>query len=238
MVWDVTTPIGTEAANQGDDRLRELKTDIQTSLRANAASGTEAVFPGADTANPVYRYRGLKDTTINRPAASNHGLFFDTTRNVVQRDNGATWDDIATLIPAGTVMVFYQAAAPTGWTKVVTQDDKALRVVSGSGGVAGGTVAFSAGISAHTHSIGADGSHGHIMASFATGVSKGAGTEVGYLSGAPTGPLVTIAGGASSYVTITPTTQTEPNHDHGGVTGSGGSASAFAYIDVILCSKD
>ena len=45
--------------------------------------------------------------------------------------------------PAGTVMVFYQAAAPTGWTKITTQNDKALRVVSGSGGVAGGTYAFS-----------------------------------------------------------------------------------------------
>ena len=45
--------------------------------------------------------------------------------------------------PSGTVMLFYQAAAPTGWTKVTTQNDKALRVVSGSGGVAGGTNAFS-----------------------------------------------------------------------------------------------
>ena len=45
--------------------------------------------------------------------------------------------------PAGTVMLFYQAAAPTGWTKLTTQDDKALRVVSGTGGVAGGTNAFS-----------------------------------------------------------------------------------------------
>jgi hypothetical protein len=45
--------------------------------------------------------------------------------------------------PAGTVMLFYQAAAPTGWTKLTTQNDKALRVVSGSGGVAGGSNSFS-----------------------------------------------------------------------------------------------
>jgi hypothetical protein len=49
----------------------------------------------------------------------------------------------ATPIPAGTVMVFYQSAAPLGWTQVTTQNDKALRVVSGSGGVAGGTNPFS-----------------------------------------------------------------------------------------------
>lgn len=50
---------------------------------------------------------------------------------------------VPTIIPAGTVMLFYQASAPTGWTKITTQNDKALRVVSGSGGVAGGTNAFS-----------------------------------------------------------------------------------------------
>ena len=47
------------------------------------------------------------------------------------------------LIPAATTMVFYQAAAPTGWTKITAQNDKALRVVSGTGGGAGGTNAFS-----------------------------------------------------------------------------------------------
>jgi hypothetical protein len=48
------------------------------------------------------------------------------------------------IIPTGTVMVFYQAAAPIGWTKVVTQNDKALRVVNGaSGGGAGGSNPFS-----------------------------------------------------------------------------------------------
>jgi hypothetical protein len=45
--------------------------------------------------------------------------------------------------PSGTVMLFYQAAAPVGWTQVTTQNDKALRVVSGTGGVSGGTNPFS-----------------------------------------------------------------------------------------------
>ena len=74
--------------------------------------------------------------------------------------------------PTGTVMLFYQAAAPLGWTKLTTQNDKALRVVSGSGGVAGGTNAFStvmaqtvvgssslstAQLASHTHSMPAGG---------------------------------------------------------------------------------
>jgi hypothetical protein len=52
-------------------------------------------------------------------------------------------DSVSGGIPSGSVMLFYQAAAPVGWTQVTTQNDKALRVVSGTGGVAGGTNAFS-----------------------------------------------------------------------------------------------
>lgn len=46
-----------------------------------------------------------------------------------------------TFVP-GTSMLFYQSAAPIGWTKQ-SINDKALRVVSGSGGSTGGTTAFS-----------------------------------------------------------------------------------------------
>tara|TARA_B100002019_G_scaffold26121_2_gene20026 strand:+ start:5966 stop:7159 length:1194 start_codon:yes stop_codon:yes gene_type:complete len=48
----------------------------------------------------------------------------------------------AQAFPSGTVMLFYQASAPTGWTKVTTQNNKALRVVSGTGGGTGGSNAF------------------------------------------------------------------------------------------------
>ena len=44
---------------------------------------------------------------------------------------------------SGTVMLFRQNTAPTGWTKDTTHNDKALRVVSGSVG-SGGNTAFSA----------------------------------------------------------------------------------------------
>lgn len=44
--------------------------------------------------------------------------------------------------PSGTLMLFQQTAAPTGWTKQVTHNDKALRVVSGTAS-SGGTTAFS-----------------------------------------------------------------------------------------------
>lgn len=56
---------------------------------------------------------------------------------------------IATLTTAGfasgTKMSFYQASAPTGWTKDTTSalNDAVLRIVTGSGGVTGGSTAFS-----------------------------------------------------------------------------------------------
>lgn len=46
------------------------------------------------------------------------------------------------LFPTGTAMLFQQTAAPTGWTKSTTHNDKALRVVSGTAS-SGGTTALS-----------------------------------------------------------------------------------------------
>ena len=43
--------------------------------------------------------------------------------------------------PSGTKMLFQQTAAPTGWTKDATHNNKALRVVSGTAG-SGGSSAF------------------------------------------------------------------------------------------------
>lgn len=71
---------------------------------------------------------------------------------------GLTWTTVTSedFIPNGTVMAFWQSGAPTGWTQVTTQNDKVLRVVSGTGGGTGGTWATSAGLTtdsqgAHTH---------------------------------------------------------------------------------------
>ena len=76
--------------------------------------------------------------------------------------------------PSGTVMVFYQTAAPTGWTKSTSHNDKALRVVSGNGGGNGGThdltsppsLAHTHTGAAHVHSIGAH-SHGNNLSAAA-----------------------------------------------------------------------
>lgn len=53
----------------------------------------------------------------------------------------AIGNDRVDAFPVGTRLLFQQSAAPTGWTKDVTQDNKALRLVSGTV-TTGGTVSF------------------------------------------------------------------------------------------------
>lgn len=46
------------------------------------------------------------------------------------------------IVPQNSVSIFYQSAAPTGWTKSTAHNDKTLRVVSGTGGGSGGSSSF------------------------------------------------------------------------------------------------
>lgn len=94
-VWSVSTPAGSDLISQGDDRIRELKTAIQEALQGGTTEGLEAVFPGsAPTTAPVFHYRGLKGATGARPSSGQYGLYYDSTKNLFSRDNGATWDDV------------------------------------------------------------------------------------------------------------------------------------------------
>jgi hypothetical protein len=55
-------------------------------------------------------------------------------------------------VPSGSVMLFYQSSAPTGWTQVTDQNNKALRVVSGTGGGSGGSTDFTSVFTSRTPS--------------------------------------------------------------------------------------
>ena len=64
------------------------------------------------------------------------------TTKIVFPDNSEQVTAATTAFPSGTVMLFVQSAAPTGWTKSTAHNDKALRVVSGSVS-SGGSATFS-----------------------------------------------------------------------------------------------
>ena len=68
------------------------------------------------------------------------------TSGQILTSNGAgalpTWQSAPAFFSSGTRLLFQQATAPTGWTRITTFDDAALRIVSGAVG-SGGSVAFS-----------------------------------------------------------------------------------------------
>jgi len=184
-------------------------------------------------------------------------------------NGGMTWAEVPEgedYIPNGTVMVFFQASAPTGWTKVTTQNDKTLRVVSGSGGGTGGDWAMSSGETtssdgAHTHTSAA---HTHGAGSFAAGAHTLSTGEMPshnhsytrYSSLQTGGPGNPAYGGFPAWRSTssqsTGSSGSGSSHSHSlsgtsasttpGATGSSGAHThtiqAPQYIDVIICSKD
>lgn len=138
-------------------------------------------------------------------------------------------------IPATTVMLFYQNAAPTGWTIVTSQNNKALRVVSGSGGVAGGSVAFTTAFASQAVSgtVGTSGSttlSTTQIPSHTHSVAYG-----GYSAGQPS--LIGCSGNAGG--TNSGATGGGGSHTHSGGTFTGTAINlAVQYIDIILASKN
>lgn len=124
-VWDTATPANTDPISQGDDRIREMKTAIQESLRGGATEGDEAVFPGGSAATaPIFRYRGLKGTILARPAATYGGLYYDIEHRVLQRSNGSVWDNLYNN-PEKMAVHQASAAAVTSSVGVVTLTEQA-----------------------------------------------------------------------------------------------------------------
>jgi hypothetical protein len=87
---------------------------------------------------------GTGATSFPAPGANGNALI----------SNGTTWTSTAISTKpfvTGTSMLFRQTAAPTGWTKVTSFDNYALRIVSGSAST-GGSVAFTTAFASQTPS--------------------------------------------------------------------------------------
>ena len=143
---------------------------------------------------------------------------------------------LVTDIPSTTVMLFFQTAAPAGWTQIAGNNDSAIRVVSGAGGGTGGSVAFetafasqvSAGTTdshiltaaempAHTHNVG---NHQQVWAGQGAPQASYSGMNTGITGNAF--PTQSAGSGGGHTHTFT---GTAINLD-------------VAYINVIYCSKD
>ena len=208
------------------------------------AAGTLPVAAGGTGATSATAYAVQCGGTTSTGAYQSIASVGTTGQVLTSNGAGAlpTFQAAGGGFPAGTVLLFYQSAAPTSWTKLTTQNDKALRVVSGSGGVAGGTTAFSSVFTNQTvsTSVSVSGTTGNTTLSTAQMPSH---THT-YPTGAiPCGPLYA---GIQTWATVnqanTSSTGGGGSHNHS-FSGSGsGTSSAVTlnvqYIDIILCSKD
>lgn len=158
------------------------------------------------------------------------GITTDNTRTLTVPDN----DGLIATFPAGTSMVFFQAAAPPAWTQNTDNDDKALRVVDGTGGGTGGTDGLSSPpSSAHTHATSA-----HTLT---TGEIPSHTHPQRVVVGSPGGTQGTEVHNAdddNTTVGTTGATGSGGSHTHGDTASDGPTAFAPQYIDVIVCVRD
>jgi len=167
----------------------------------------------------------------------------DGTISLVSPDfDAATINSVAIdAFVSGTKMLFNQTAAPTGWTKDFTHNDKALRITNGTVGT-GGSVAFETAFASQTPAgtitVDVAGwaitqlqmpAHSHNMRQETFNISSSAGAQMSR-------PISTSG-------SLHPTTQEgggQP-HYHEGSTGTfTGTAMNLdvQYVDIIIATKD
>jgi hypothetical protein len=141
--------------------------------------------------------------------------------------------------PSGTRLTFNQTAAPTGYTKSTSDDNKALRVVTGSVGT-GGTTGFTTVFANQTPTITTSGlSAGATTLTTAQISSHSHTLSDKNCCGGPVGGRTSV-GGAGGAVINTGSTGGGGSHTHT-VTGTATSTAItlnVAYVDVIIAQKN
>lgn len=225
MAWDITKPLDNGPVRTGDDFIRELKSDLELAI------SLEHSFP-INSADPHGYHNIPYGTTAERPAGVTGQWYYNTTTSTIQRYSGSAWVDLtdSNYLPAGTIMIFCQTSAPTGWTRKTTINDRMLRAVTGAtGGATGGAwgVTIAAANHAHDHGAATD------SKSFSTAHGGGTGmtaTDAGY------GNDMAVYGTVSHNETGAHThTVSSDNFNHGHTILSTWKPK---YKDVILAEKD
>ena len=198
----------------------------------NADISTALGYTPANKAGDTFTGDAFSSTRFEAPIvkASTKFIFADGS----EQTTAAT--AAASAFPSGTVMLFAQSTAPTGWTKSTTHNNKSLRIVSGIAG-SGGTVDFTTAFASQavggtvgntTLTTAQIPSHSHARLSMsfvsADGNSSntGGGTVVGENPGTSTTNTQTAGGGGA--------------HTH---SFSGTAINlAVQYVDVILAVKN
>jgi hypothetical protein len=200
-------PTGTDKILEGDNHLRLIKSILKTQ------------FPGAGGngfAIPIT----AKEVEINHLSG--------VTSNVQAQINAIN-ANVNLIAPSGTVLVFFQASPPVGWTQLPGNNDSMLRVVSTAGGGNGGSNSPISFNTSHTHTTG---SHALSVAEIPPhvhGVPLGVSVSASYNTSNSSQRINT------ANVDTTPTGGGQA-HNHGN-TGSSGVTWTPKYINVITAVK-
>lgn len=153
-------------------------------------------------------------------------------------------NSIPDFIAAGSLMLFQQTSAPTGWTKQTTHDNKALRVVTGTA-TPGGSTAFTSVFASRTPAGSVSVSGGSVgNTTLITSQIPSHTHPQGCVNSTNAAPASPSLGAITNGVqTSTGPAGSDGAHSHPFSVGSAsftGTAQDFAvqYVDVIICSKN
>ena len=174
---------------------------------------------GVDIATRNTLFGGLTSSSgvlSNGVTATTQGTSDNTTK-VATTAYVTTAIGNADAFPSGTVMLFAQTSAPTGWTKSTSHNNKALRVVSGTSG-SGGSNAFTTAFASRgiTSNAGNTTQGGNISVSLGNTTAGGNVSVANATQGGNVSVSIANATTGGTVDSHTLTTSQLPSHSHSG----------------------
>jgi hypothetical protein len=214
--------------------------EVTHAFVSEKSDGTDSSRIQPSNWNAAHTFTMATNRILGRKTASTGAVEELTTDDV--------WDILGFV--GTTAKLFQQTAAPTGWTKGTTHNNKALRLVTGAAS-SGGTTAFTsvftsraiaeANLPAHTHTFsGTSASSGPHAITFArTSWTYDITTDTDSVDGTGGDSVLDSVNNNNDTISATAAAHT---HTFSGTTASIGSSTAmdFAvqYVDVIVATKD
>jgi len=230
-----TTPLAMATDDTGGTTIAKCKINANGYPISSSGDETSVFIPHFNENFKLVLYTNETDADANTTA--NADWVVDNI-NYLDNATASSSSDFET----GDVIAFFQSAPPTGWTQVATQNNKMMRVVSGTGGGNGGSdspIAYSQDLS-HAHGSSAVGLtiaqlpvHAFPIGSWNSGHVYGQ-TTVGSASyNAWAGTTV------QTTTDLTDTVGSGDTHTHGNTDSTTLTGSwSPSYIDLIIASKD